>query len=64
LAAGWFPAAAEGFNHAGWFLMECAADFSSMAGIRLRVRLAGSTRTRTKLIPLKNPLFLRMSEDA
>ena len=23
LAAGWFPAAAECFNHAGWFLMEC-----------------------------------------
>jgi competence protein ComEC len=23
LLAGWFPAAAELFNHAGWFLMEC-----------------------------------------
>jgi competence protein ComEC len=23
LLAGWFPAAAEIFNHAGWFLMEC-----------------------------------------
>jgi competence protein ComEC len=23
LVAGWFPAAAECFNHAGWFLMEC-----------------------------------------
>jgi competence protein ComEC len=23
LAAGWFPAAAECFNNAGWFLMEC-----------------------------------------
>jgi competence protein ComEC len=23
LVAGWFPAAAELFNHAGWFLMEC-----------------------------------------
>jgi competence protein ComEC len=23
LAAGWFPGAAECFNHAGWFLMEC-----------------------------------------
>ncbi len=23
LVAGWFPAAAECFNHAGWFLMQC-----------------------------------------
>src|SRR5262249_35915535 len=23
LCVGWFPAAAEIFNHAGWFLMEC-----------------------------------------
>ena len=23
LLAGWFPGAAELFNHAGWFLMEC-----------------------------------------
>src|SRR5204863_7781308 len=23
LLAGWFPAAAELFNHAGWFVMEC-----------------------------------------
>ena len=23
LVTGWFPAAAEPFNHAGWFLMEC-----------------------------------------